>query len=249
MATEPMLISIPQPDTSSLQLLVSRTSIAVDSLVVENEEQYSSAADLLKLIAEQRSTSYNFLDKSIKLAHDAHKSLTTDRGRLVAPWDALRVKVESVMKKFRLGQQAQLDAQRREQDRRAKELLDASSAEAAKLKQQGNFAKAREIVQQAETVVAHGQQMIAEPERVKGVRESETWTGVCDDPLALMKAVVAGRIQLLHTVKVAGKEREEPLFTVNQRVLDMMADRLRKDWAWPGCSSKKDLNFGVSKGG
>ena len=248
MASEATVVQIPERDTSALSQLVSRTEIAVESLTVNSEEEFSQAADLLKLVAERRNAAYEFLSGDIDLAYKLHRSLTKKRLDLARPWDLFRSKIEAVMKKFRMAQQAQLDAARREQERRAKELADAAAKEALKLKQQGNFAAAKQVVQQAETVTAHGQQMIVEPEKVKGVRESYDWTGVCDDPLALMKAVVEGRIQYLHTVKVQGKERQEPLFTVNQRVLDMMAERLHDDFAWPGCKSKRDISFGVSKG-
>jgi hypothetical protein len=249
MATDATTVSIPERDTSALSQLVSRTGIAVDSLSVSSEEEYGAAGDLLKLVAERRNAAYEYLSGDIDLAHKLHKSLTTKRADLVKPWDLFRSKIESVMKTFRLSQQKALDAQRREQEDRERKLKEAADKEAAKLKAQGNFTAARQIVAEAETVVAHSQQLIPEVEKVKGVRESEVWSGVCEDPMALLKAVVAGRIPLMHTVKVAGKEREEPLFTVNQRVLDMMADRLHMDLAWPGVTVKKDLQFGVSKGG
>lgn len=242
------LIQIPERSTTELTQLVSRTGIAVDSLAVQNEEEYAQAGDLLKLVAERRNAAYEFLADDIALANKLHKSLTNKRGDLVKPWDLFRSKIESVMKTFRASQQKTLDAQRREQDKRADDLKAAADRQAEELKARGDFKAAKQVVQQAETITAHGAQMLPEPEKVKGIRESETWTGVCEDPMALIKAVAAGRIPLLHTVKVQGREREEPLFVVNQRVLDMMADRLHDDLAWPGVKAKKDLSFGVSKG-
>ena len=119
MASEAVVVSIPERSTEELTRLVSRTSIAVDSLSVSTEEDYASAADLLKLIAERRAAAYEYLGGDIALAHKLHVSLTTKRTELVKPWDLLRAKVESVMKKFRFDQQKQLDTARREQERAA----------------------------------------------------------------------------------------------------------------------------------
>lgn len=244
------VIQIPERDTAELTQLVARTRISVDSLEIHNTEDYQAAGELLLLIAERRAAAWDFLKDDIKTAHLLHTGLTQKRTKLVEPWDKLRAKVEAPMRKFR-DEQARLDQlHQQESAKRSTELQSAASKQSIALKEKGDFVGAREVESQVQQVLAMGENaMVAPPEKVKGIRESEVWEGTCSDPLALIKAVAAGQIPLMHTVTVAGKEREEPLFTVSQRILDMMAGRLRQSFSWPGCSSKKGLSFGVSTKG
>lgn len=244
------VIQIPERDTAEFTQLVARTRISVDSLTITNDDDYQSAGELLKLIAERRAAAWDFLKDDIETAHKLHKSLTTKRTVLAEPWDKFRAKVEAPMRAYRADQERLNQLHQQEAVKRSTELQSAASKQSLALKARGDFAGAKEIESQVQQVLAMGENsMVAPPEKVRGIRESEVWEGTCSDPLALIKAVAAGQIPLMHTVAVAGKEREEPLFTVSQRILDMMAGRLRQSFSWPGCSAKKGLSFGVSTKG
>jgi hypothetical protein len=241
------IVQLPERDTKELQQLVSRTKIAVDALTITNDADYTSAGDTLKLIAERRDVAWKFLETDINLAHKLHKSLTEKRALLVKPWDGFRATVETAMRAYRAQQAKMIEAAQKIQQERADALIAASQQEAQQLKAQGRFGEAREVVSQAEHIVQTAPEPTATIEKVKGVAEAESWSGVCDDPLALLKAVADGRVNLMWTVRVAGKERTESLFGVNQRVLDMMASRMREEFNWPGCSARKNIDFRVSK--
>jgi len=73
------------------------------------------------------------------------------------------------------------------------------------------------------------------------------WIGAVNDPMALIKAIAAGEVPLMHSVAVKGVVQEVCLIEFNQTVINQMAKKLQGEFKWPGCSAHQEIRFSGRK--
>lgn len=238
---------MPERDTTGLNREVARIKIAVDTLVIDSDEKYTAAAETYKLCKDKRKEAWEFLEDDIESANKLHKSLTKKRGILVAPWDGFITALERVMRTWLEKKRAAAEQAERESEIQRRAVLREFNDKTMELIEQGRVAEARIV---RDTAAMAMQEIVsaveAAPPRVQGMQATPKWTGSCDNPMELLRAVAAGKVPFLHEIAVRGNgQQNEPLFIVNQKVLDAMAERLKQEFKWPGCRAVEDTRFGT----
>jgi len=79
--------------------------------------------------------------------------------------------------------------------------------------------------------------------KFEGVSTKPKWVPTVTDRMALIKAIADGRVPLMHTVEVRGKEEERPLILFDEVVLRYYAGKLGKQLDWPGVEVESDMSF------
>lgn len=243
--TQP-IAALTERDTAHLEREVAKYQLSIANFVIETEQHYTDAGEMLRVVATRRKEAYDFLTEDIEAANKLHKSLTKKRNALAEPWDKIRAKIESVMRAAKLKWEKEAEEARAEAEKAAAQLVKTAQREARKIAETGDIQRARQMIEEAKAIAALPAQIEATAPKVEGIKVPEKWTGVCGDVMALVKAVAEGKIPLMHETRVKGVPQQECLFVVNQRILDQMADRQHEAFQWPGCTSKRDIEFRVN---
>lgn len=107
-------------------------------------------------------------------------------------------------------------------------------------------------VEQAEILMAEAASlrapvlMVAET-KLDGTSIKPTWIPKVTDQMALIKAIADGRVPLMHTVEVRGKEEVRPLVEFSEQVLKYYAAKLGKQLSWPGVEVESDISFAAKR--
>jgi hypothetical protein len=90
--------------------------------------------------------------------------------------------------------------------------------------------------------------IIEQPTKLDGTAVKDVNVATCTDTMALLRAVAAGDIPLMHKITVRGKgEVEVPLFKAEPQVLQFYAAKLGQQFKWPGVVVESDVAFAARK--
>lgn len=249
------------------------------SFQVTSEEEYHMAAQMIQMAASNIAKVEGFFEGTsdnpgIKvLAYRAHKAICDKIALITKPWRAVRPQIEPRMIRFRQDQERKRREEEERQRRLSEESQRAARAEAdriareaedvaQKLRQAGEIRESREVVEaalqvgaamveQATALADVGVIMPSAAPVVAGIGESRPWVGIVDDALALVRAVAAGTVPLMHEMpKRGGGTEMVPILEVNAQVVGYVAKRLRSEnIGLPGCRGEQSFGLRVSTKG
>lgn len=213
--------SIEVPESTDLQTTGKDWLAVARDTIVASQEQLDRANDSLKIIKGMKAQVNDRLGPAVDAAHKAHKTLTTLRAELLAPFDQAEVKIKGTCASY-------ITMVQREAER--KRL--AAEAEARKQAEEEALARAEQLQKQGRTAEAHAEiaapVVVAPPEPVappvaipKGMVPRETWSARVDSPLALVQFVAANPSYI-------------GLLEPNQSALNDLARGLKGKMAIPG---------------
>lgn len=226
---------------------LSMLELSVQGLVVNDDATYQAGVDLGRTIKDAAAAADSYFRPDIKRAHEIHKSLT---GKLKAFTDKYDELYDVVTKRL-VGWIREQDEIKRRAERELAEQADVlrrqKLQEARLALRQGEVAAADQLEQEARSVVAPTLPSLIP--KVEGAYAVDRWTGECTDPMDLLQAVVAGKVKPFHTIPGTrkGTEVTEPVFVVNQRVLDHYAGMLKENFKWPGCTATKTTGVTIRR--
>ena len=164
------------------------------ALAVQNQEGYNAAGAYLLRVKEVRKKLTDALEPFVQSAHKAWKDARKRADEFYNPVDEAEAIVKPAMatwweqeerERLRKQQEADLEAQKREQDRIV--------AEAVKASENGNEAAAEAILDQPVIVAPVVMPSVSQ---VKGVSMREVWQYEVTNLMELVKAVAAGKVPL-----------------------------------------------------
>ena len=224
--------SIEVPESTDLQTTGKDWLAVARDTVVTDDVQLNRANDSLKLIKGMKSQVNDRLGPAVEAAHKAHKTLTSLRADLLAPFDQAEAKIKSTCSTY-------ITAKQREEERKRRE----AEAEARKLAEEERIARAEQFEKQGRIAEAHAEIaspiVVAPPEPVappvaipKGMVARETWSARVVSLLALVQFVAANPsyINLL-----------EP----NQSALNDMARGMKGAMSIPGVTATSTSSVAV----
>ena len=179
-------------DGTNLQVEVSQPLAEARVFKIVTTEQYSAAGEKLKgIMALKRKVDAAF-DDIIKKAYSTHREAVAKKKEHEAPL----IEAEGIYKRAMLGFQQDQERIRREQqaklEEEARKEREKLEARAAKAEEKGKTEKADELRAQAATVPTPIVQI--ETPRVASISTRETHRAVVVDQMALLKAVVEGKV-------------------------------------------------------
>lgn len=245
---------------------------AARALVVQDEESYRIAAQMIQQDASVIAKVEAFFEEDRRMANALHKSITSKIAKFTAPFRTTRPILEPKMLAYRRKQEEEKRAEearrareaaeaQRKADQEAAEIKAKADAEAAALRRAGDVRAARELQAQA---AAQAQQAAVAQQVIEvipadfkpmaaGVGERRPWVARVTDPMVLIRAVAEGKVPLMHTIpvrtKVNGKFQDVmtavPVVEINMSVLHYAAKRLgMENIGFPGAVGERD--FGLS---
>ena len=179
-------------DSTNLQVEVSQPLAEARVFKIVTAEHYTTAATRLQGIKALMKKVNETFDPIISKAHAAHKEAVSKKKELELPLQ----QAETAYKTGMIGYQNEQERIRREQqaklEEEARKEREKLEARAAKAEEKGKTEKADELRAQAATVPTPIVQI--ETPRVAGISTRETHRAVVVDQMALLKAVVEGKV-------------------------------------------------------
>ena len=215
----------------------STMEIASKQLMVRDDESNQNCLNL-RAECSKRERGMAALWKRLKDPLNSVRAIVLDlEHRTVDPWKKLKEEFDKKSTKYILDQ------------KRAKSQADLAMARAAdeerqKLQQQadalmarGRIKEAREMEQQVQATVTPVIPDVVE--RVQGASITDKFKGTVTDPMAVLRAIVDGKVALKHEIK--GEQR--PLVIVDQVVVNALVARMGKDLRIPGITVSPDVQI------
>ena len=205
---------------------------------LQSEEEYQRCLELANDAGRQGDAIVKSFDEPAGLMNRLHKSITGLRSKLSQPWYDHQKRLKDHARQWYLEQHAQKEQIQAQMDKQI-------TREKSDIEKEADRLMCRGQVRDAEALLATRDQVTvpilppAAP-KVEGVKVTDKWVGTCDDILAVAKAIVEGKVPLMHFVK----GEEKPLICVDQKVLNALVDRQGKSLSIPGVSVKADVRFG-----
>lgn len=176
-----------------VQLGKDATSIEAQaaSLTIENDSDYTAAAEMLKSIKALLKRIGEYWDEPISAAYQAHKMLTAKRKQME---DGPK-KGETILKKKMADYQQEQERKRREEEERMRQLIreeqERKLAEAIKAEQCGDHDAVEYAMTEAEVLDSMSVNVEMAKPKVSGVLSTKTWEIVGIDP-KLVPVEIAG---------------------------------------------------------
>jgi hypothetical protein len=217
------------------------TSRAVLARELDGDEDYEAALALSNEAARVEKSMEDAFDAVCDLRHKLWKASTEERAKFAAPWKQLKDALREKARQWYLKQQEM----KREAEKQLLQVVNSQQRElAAKAQEridQGFVAQGRDIMAQAELIVAPILPDAAP--KVAGSRVTPKFKATPVDLMEIIKAVAGGKFDLMWHVKGA----EEPLLMVNQKVLNAICDRMGKGLRCPGILVEDDVRIGATR--
>lgn len=204
---------------------------AVDALQINDKADVDLSVEYEQQLKENKKLVEETFDPIVKKAHAAHKALTARRSEYLKP-------LEAAIEKVQAKRNAYIKEQQRIQQEQEAALLKAQQeAEEAERLRQAELAEARGDNEGAEAILS-GQAAVHVPSapafaqtqpKTEGLVTKTVYTVVCEDKMALVKAIASGRDDLLH------------LLVIDQSALNKLAAATKENFKVAGCSLKKDI--------
>jgi len=215
---------------------------ALNSVKITDELSFARVADIVRDCGDAKKSIEGFFEQPRELAHKAHKSITERIATMVRPFETIANAGKANMKAFR-DEQRRVEQQRAaEIERAAREERERLEREAREARKRGEMAAAREIVAQAEMVVAEAPTPVAA--KVAGIQEPKSFKADVMEPMELIKAIASGKVDL---IQQRSKGAPEPLVRVNETLISDMARRLGLDLKLPGVKVYEDFGIRVGR--
>lgn len=224
-----------------------RLKLALSRIDVVDEITYNKVNDIGTLASERIKSVELEFENDKKMAHQMHASITGRIKRWTEPYRAIREDAEKKMAPYilKLEETKLLHEQAiKDTGTQAREELIEQAREA---RAEGNMRLARELEEQAASIEVDVVLPDSTPEG-GGLDPRREWIGVCDSLMELIVAIAEGKYPLMHKISVKGKEAEEPILFVNERVLGYLATKLTNSLKVPGCKAVRDVSFAKKRG-
>lgn len=222
---------------------VATMQMVAKTLNVVDEESYQSAVEWRNKAASIERDINNVWDPLCKWGNQLHKYLTGQRKSASEAFTQIKEALTSKAEKYLL-------EQKRQRELAERELARAASQERTKLEGEADDLMARGFVREAQAKLQEADIMTSAPPvladaipQAENARVSEGYEAACHDPIALMRAIVEGKVPFLHVVR----GQEEPLMLVNQKVLNELVKRKGKSLHYPGVSVKDKVSLGAKR--
>jgi hypothetical protein len=177
--------------------------------------------------------------------HVLHKAACDAEAQTAPAIANIRKACDKAMKEWIRHKEAEARAKQKYIESMNEKLRKSTEAEARKAVLNGDVSKAEQLYAEANSM--RSPVLIQEPTKLDGTAIKDVWRAEVTDPMALIKAVAEGRIPLMQSVKIKGKDQEVPLLVINETVLNFFAGKLGATLDWPGVEVKKDLAFAARK--
>jgi hypothetical protein len=202
-------------------------------LVIETDEQFVKAGELLKAIKALRAEIDQTFDPIIGKAHEAHKEAIAQKKKVDAPL----VEAEGLLKPRIARYLEDQERKRRAEELRLQKLAQEEAerqqlADAALLDDIGETAMANALIE--EKVYTPPVVLPRTAPKIAGITVRETWSAQVVNLMDLVKAVAAGRapIQALQA---------------NTVFLNQQARSLKNAMNWPGVRAVSDSNVAAGR--
>lgn len=184
--------------------------------------------------------------KPVKSFWDTIHAAACDAERDTAPAiGRIRTACDKAMKTW-LNRKAEAARQRQAAiDRNTETLRRQTEKEAKSLAMDGKLEEAEALLQ--DSIAMRSPIIMSEPPKLDGTAIKPVWVPTVTDHMALIKAIADGRIPLMHTVTIKGKEEERPLLDISETVLKFYANKLGKQLNWPGVDVTADMSFAARR--
>lgn len=209
---------------------------------LQSEEDYQSAVLMGNEAASQAKKHTDNFDPLCKGLHGLHKMATGLREKYSSPWTKISDALRAAARRWYLDAEAAKKQAEQELLKQAKQIQKGVLEEAQELIDQGFVKEGREKLRQAQAVVAPPVLPEAVPQ-VEGARVTPKFKGTCEDLLAVLGDIVAGRVDLMWEVR--GEMR--PLVVVDQVVLNSIVDRLGPNFKCAGIKVERDVQIGAKR--
>ena len=175
------------------------------------------------------------------LFHAVHKACCTAEDETEPRIRKIRERCEELRRDWRK-RKAESERQRQlELDASAEILRKKAAQEARSLAIEGNVAEAEAMLRTAQTLRAPT--IMNQPTKLEGTSVTPKFRATVTDPMALIQAIVEGKIPLMQEVR--GVER--PLVIVDPVVVNFYATKLGKQLDWAGVTVEDDFSFSAKK--
>lgn len=233
----------PAKDTTHLSKSIDLVELSVSTLEVRTDEDYVAAGQALNRIAAAEKQVEDFFGGDRDMAFRLHRSICDKINLFKRPLAKYRDAITLKMGNWKRQQILADQERQRKAEAVAAEIQRKADTEARNLIKRGFVQEAAQVVQAVSEMTAPTPMERPTP-KLEGVRESMPWVGEVADPMALLKAIVEGKVPLMHNVAVKGVVQEVCLVEFNSTVINQMAKKMEKEFKWPGCAAKQELRFG-----
>lgn len=217
---------IETPDSGDVEKEYSSVVLKAKAVVVRNKAEHGEAVEVMRSIALAEKRVKDLFEEPKRLAHAAHKSITTAEGKLLAPLLEARGIVhrkatEYEIEEERVRQEAQAALEKAAHEAEVERQL----AEAVAADEAGDKAGAEEIL--AAPVEVPAIKVAPALAKVEGASVRQSYGAEVHDLLALVKHVAA------HPEELA-------LLQPNGPAINARARSMRDGFKLPGCRLVKD---------
>ena len=202
-----------------------------EALEIRGQSDVEKSVELERGLKDNKKAIEDGFKPIVEEAHRIHKALTAKRGAFLKPIEDALLLIQRKRNAF-LSEQERI---RREQE--AAILKAQKEAEEAERLRQAELAELNGDTEGAEAILS-GQAAVHTPfapsapveqTKTEGLVTKTIYKAECTDKMALVKAIAAGRTDLLD------------LFVIDQSALNKLAAALKDNFNVAGCSLKKDI--------
>jgi len=190
--------SIIQAEKSSPNLGLERYEMAAQVAVIESEEDYKSAGEILVRLATGIKLLRDYWEGVIRPLKSAYDAAREKRGAVEKRLEAVREIYEVKMSNYRRTMELRRLDMERQLGQAADDLRDALEQEARGLMVAGRMDEARDTLSRAESVVPPTLEF--EKTKLDGVTQVQEFDVEITDLMALIKSVAKGDVPLYSTV-------------------------------------------------
>lgn len=210
-------------------------------LVVEDSASFEVAGTIVTNCAERIRERKAYWKATKATADRAHKSVCALEAEDCKDYEDARDLAEQKMEPWIRLKRLETMQDQKQIDAAADTAQADLAARVRELRREGRMSEARELEAQASEIVAPI--LASDIPQVEGLHLREPWKGSLDNMMELLAAIHNGKVPLMHTVRVRGEDREEPIVYVSDRVLNHLASTLRESFDIPGCSAEPEIQF------
>ena len=192
-------------DEKELKQEIMTADERVNAVVVSDTGSYELAGAMVIDLDRLAKKINAYWEEPIKKAHEAHRALTAKRGEMLKPVEdrkkVLRGKISAYLteqERIRKAEQAKLDEERRKKEHAEREKLERA---AAKAEEKGKDERAEALREKAADVYIPPAVVVPEVEKTTRmdtgtVSQKKTTRVTVTDPVAILRAVVAGSLPI-----------------------------------------------------
>ena len=192
-------------DEKELKQEIMTADERVNAVVVSDTGSYELAGAMVIDLDRLAKKINAYWEEPIKKAHEAHRALTAKRGEMLKPVEdrkkVLRGKISAYLteqERIRRAEQTRLDEERRKKEHAEREKLERA---AAKAEEKGKDERAEALREKAADVYIPPAVVVPEVEKTTRmdtgtVSQKKTTRVTVTDPVAILRAVVAGSLPI-----------------------------------------------------